>query len=152
MLIVSCNYITSSFSLELFNDGRFVVAITKYDVSLSTQSLTRRHNRRTQTQRRPISEHTLQQTTQSFIADSIGIKPPLDIAIPVSAEWACLALNLQQDPVDEDIQAAKGIVAQFPDQLMQGQGETALPCNLSASLLKVSRIPTLEERYNSYYA
>ena len=135
------------FSIELFNDGRFVAAITKYDLSLSNQSLTRRHERRSQVQRRPINEKTLQQTAQSFINSSIGIKPPLDIAIPVSAEWAYLALNLREDPVDEDIQEAKRIVAQFPDQLMQGQGEAvASPCDLSANLLRISGIPDLEER------
>ena len=127
-----------------------MVAITKYDLSVSKQSLTRRHDRRSQVQRRPINENTLQQTAQSFITSSIGIKPPLDIAIPVSAEWAYLALNLREDPVDEDIQAAEGIVAQFPDQLLRGQGEAvALPCDLSSNLLRISGIPNLEERYNS---
>jgi hypothetical protein len=132
---------------ELFNDGRFVVAISKYDLYLSAQSLNQQRNRRTQRRDTHVKEHSPQQTTKSFIAASIGIEPPPDIAIPVSAEWAELAQYLRQDPTDEDIRTAERILEQYPDQQLQGQGEAVLsPPSLAASLQRISGILELEKR------
>jgi hypothetical protein len=138
---------------ELFNDGRFVVAISKYDLYLSAQSLNQQRNRRTQRRDTHVKEHSPQQTTKSFIAASIGIEPPPDIAIPVSAEWAELAQYLRQDPTDADIQKARGILALYPDSQPQGQGEVEIsPPTLAASLQRISGIPDLEERLRTIIA
>ena len=73
---------------------------------ISAQSMNKQRNRRTQRRDRHVNESSLQQTTISFITATIGIEPPPDIAIPVSGVWAELAQDLQQDPIDEDIQIA----------------------------------------------
>ena len=134
--------------LELFNDGRFIVAISKYDLYLASKSLNQQRNRRTPRRDRHVFEHTPEQTTKSFIVKSIGIEPPPNITIPVIAEWAELAQNLRQDPTDQEIRKAEGILEEYPDQQLQGQGETVLsPASLAASLWKISGMPDLEERY-----
>lgn len=125
---------------DLFNDGRFVVAISKYDLCFPKKSLRRRREK-------AVTVQSMQQTAQSFICSSTGVHPPTDIAIPVSAQWAELVHDLRHHPSTEDMQRAKGFLDLYPDQQPQGQGEAAMsPLNLAAGLETISGVPHLEGR------
>lgn len=73
---------------------------------------------------------------------------PLEIIVPVSAEWAQQARLLRQDPAlrSEVTESLRKV----PDSLMRGQGETAqsIPSLTLASQLETSSgILKLEERF-----
>ena len=138
------------FSPDLFRHNRFVVAISKYDVRFSEGSLQRNSRAlgasRSGGQSAANIVQILQQKTRSFISESVKCQPPPDVdIIPVSAIWATTALWLRADPQEDDIQAAKQILASYPDPLPQGQGEAG-PLDLASSLDIINGIPALEAR------
>jgi predicted GTPase len=132
---------------DLFKDGRLIVAISKYDVRF-TQRYTGRQRTRVQVAVTD-SIKNVKVKALSFIADSVKVQPPPDIAIvPVSAHWADTALLLREDPNDEEHQReAQRIINSYPDPQPQGQGEAAMSSlNLAANLERISGLPSLEER------
>ena len=131
----------------LFDDGRFVVAISKYDQCFAIQPNRPRSRRGRE---KTVTSLSLQQTTQSFIHSSIGVKPPFDIAVPVSAHWAESSYYLRDDPNNEELrQSVNQSLSRHPEQQPQGQGEAKMSSlNMATGLERISGISQLEERCN----
>ena len=134
-----------TFCTGLFDDGRFIVVISKYDRCFEPK---RRKSQRGR--ERVVTSQSLQQITQSFIHSSIGVKPPFDIAVPVSAEWAESAYELRDDPNNEELrQSVNQSLSRHREQQPQGQGEPEmLSLNMATGLERISGISQLEERCN----
>ena len=147
---------TSTYYTDLFKDGRFVVAITKYDFPFSQENQRQearkgsRNARRSQLKESPTdSVQSLQQKTLQFIADTVQSQPPSnDAIVPVSAFWAETARWLRKDPPDqEDLAEARRIFDLYPDPQPQGQGEAAMsPVDMASNLERISGILSLEKR------
>ena len=141
----SAIYYLMIFCTGLFDDGRFVIAISKYDqfFTMNTNRLKYRQEREN-----PVTTEFLQQTTQSFIHSSVGVKPPSDIVVPVSAQWAESAYDLRDDPDDEkQRQIVKEILSLHPEQQPQGQGEAKMSSlNMATGLERISGVSQLEDR------
>lgn len=137
------------FCPDLFRHNRFVVAISKYDLRFSQDTLSRRRAQgapRRGSQSAASIAQSLQQKTHSFISESVKCQPPPEVdIIPVSATWATTALWLRADPQEDDIREAKQILASYPDPLPQGQGEAG-PLDLASSLDIINGITALEAR------
>ena len=133
---------------DLFNDGRIVVAISKYDLCFSKQSIQK--IRIARQRQRVITVDSLQKTAQSFISSNVHVEPPLDVAVPVSAHWASTARFLRQNPHDEEtLRDARLILELYPDHHPQGQGgSTMSPQDLASNIESTSGILIVEERYS----
>ena len=118
-----------------------MIAITKYDDSRPKSSAGPRNRRKVR------SSQELQQLVCDQVKNATGMECPLDIIVPVSAEWAEQARGLRQDPsLRQDVTES---LRKVPDTLMRGQGETAqnIPSlTLASQLEKSSGILKLEER------
>ena len=150
--------IIAYYCADLFKDGRFVVAITKYDNRFSQETRrqeSRRGNRSGRQNPEPVdvanSLKTLQKQTQDFIAQSVDSEaqpPSEDAIIPVSAYWANTARWLRPDPTNEEEKAqAQKILDIYPDAQPQGQGEAVMSgLDMAASVERISGILSLEKR------
>ena len=145
-----------TYSTDLFKDGRFVVAITKYDSPFSQENQRQEARRSARSARRiqlkessSDSVQSLQQKTLQFIADTVQSQPPSnDAIVPVSAFWADTARWLKKDPPDQaDIAEARRVLDLYPDPQPRGQGEAAMsPVDMASSLERISGILSLERR------
>ena len=121
-----------------------MIAITKYDDSRPKSSAGPRSRRKVR------SSQELQQLICDQVKNATGMECPLDIIVPVSAEWAEQARGLRQDPSETSLrQDVTESLRKVPDTLMRGQGETAqnIPSlTLASQLEKSSGILKLEER------
>ena len=136
------------FCAEVFQDGRIVTAVTKYDLWFSDSPVRSRTRRRAQTSKSP---RQLQQHIHDQVKSTIDVECPFDIIVPVSADWAEKARELMQDPSNEDLRhKVTESLCKVPEPLLLGQGETpssAPPETLASQLEKSSGILQLEERY-----
>ena len=137
----------SFFCVEVFLDNRIVIAVTKYDDSRPKSSARSRSRKRVEEVR---SLQELQQLVCDQVKNATGMECPLDIIVPVSAEWAEQARELRQDPSEKSLrQDVTESLRKVPEPPIQGQGETAysIPSfTLASQLERASGIQTLEER------
>jgi len=121
-----------------------VIAITKYDDSRPKSSAGPRSRRKVR------SSQELQQLVCDQVKNATGMECPLDIIVPVSADWAEQARELRQYPSNEDLRyKVTESLRKVPEPLLLGQGETpssAPPETLASQLEKSSGILQLEER------
>jgi predicted GTPase len=137
----------------IFQDGRLIVAINKYDVRLSQESL--RHSRNLRSQSRPPqvsvanSIRTLQQSALDFIAKTVECHPPPRVEIvAVSAQWGDTALWLRANPDNQfEKKQARRTIEDYPDSQPQGQGGADMgPQEMSVALERMSRLLALEDK------
>ena len=124
-----------------------MIAVSKYDDCYPKSSVTSSIRRRTEKVR---SMQELQQLVCNQVKMATGMECPLEIIVPVSAEWADQARQLKHVPSDSSLRHnVSECLRRVPGPLLQGQGERAenIPSQTLATQLETSSgIMKLEQR------